>query len=204
MLISHVILALLWLLYCFLHSLLADPGFKKSMKGMLGKNFRYYRLGYTIFAFAGLLLIVLYQWNMATVELFAGRYLMNMAGWILTIAGVFIMLICIKKYFLSLSGVLTLFQEAAPSPLMTKGLHKYVRHPLYLGTFMAIWGGFLLLPLLSILISNSIITVYTLIGIQLEEKKLIREFGDDYKKYQAHVPSLIPRLFKRKTFPELS
>ena len=82
---------------------------------------------------------------------------------------------------------------------MTGGFHRYVRHPLYLGTFITIWAGFLLLPLISLLISNAIITIYTLIGIELEEKKLILEFGEDYREYQNRVPRLIPFRFKRKS-----
>jgi methanethiol S-methyltransferase len=56
---------------------------------------------------------------------------------------------------------------------------------------------FLLLPYLSLLIANSIITVYTLIGIGLEEKKLVNEFGESYSNYQASVPKLIPFLKPR-------
>jgi protein-S-isoprenylcysteine O-methyltransferase Ste14 len=59
---------------------------------------------------------------------------------------------------------------------------------------MALWGLFLLLPLLSILISNTIITVYTILAIPLEERKLIKEFGNDYIQYRKRVPALVPKL----------
>jgi protein-S-isoprenylcysteine O-methyltransferase Ste14 len=111
------------------------------------------------------------------------------------ILGAAIMLICIKKYFLSLSGLKSLFaNKVVANELRIDGIHKYVRHPLYLGTFIFIWGGFLLLPLLSLLISISIITIYTLIGIRLEEEKLLAEFGETYRKYILLTPMIIPGL----------
>lgn len=76
---------------------------------------------------------------------------------------------------------------------MNDGLHKIVRHPLYLGTFIFIWGIFIAFPYLSWLISSLIITVYTLIGIRFEEAKLRKEFGAQYDEYCKRVPMILPR-----------
>lgn len=110
-----------------------------------------------------------------------------------------IMLVSIKKYFMSLSGIKTLVAEQpVANELRIDGVHKYVRHPLYLGTFLFIWGLFILYPLLSLLVANIIITVYTLIGIVFEEQKLKKEFGIAYTEYQKQVPKIIPS-FKRRS-----
>ena len=77
------------------------------------------------------------------------------------------MILCIKNYFLSLSGLKSLLNESYSNELIIKGVHRYVRHPLYLGTFAFIWGLWLLLPTVSFLIVNVIITTYTLVGIRL-------------------------------------
>ena len=203
MMIEHIFLSLIWIIYCVLHSLLADPGWKKNMQALLGNGFRFYRLGYTIFAFLGLTLIVIYQYQLPSPILFRWSSALSVLGWIIFVSGILIMLFCIKKYFISLSGLQSLVKEPPRSQLMISGLHRFVRHPLYLGTFLTIWAGFLLLPLLSLLISNAIITIYTLVGIELEEKKLILEFGEDYRQYKNRVPRLIPFRFKRKSSPEL-
>ena len=174
------------------------------MQDLLGNGFQYYRLGYTIFAILGLVLIVIYQYKLQTPLLFNRFFVLSALGWILFICGILVMLICIKKYFISLSGLQSLVKEPPRSQLMISGLHRFVRHPLYLGTFITIWAGFLLLPLLSLLISNAIITIYTLIGIELEERKLILEFGEEYRQYKNRVPRLIPFRFKRKSSPELT
>ena len=191
---KHFILALLWALFCFLHSLLASLSIKQKLAHQMGKNYKHYRLFYTLFAFANLGVVVYYQIKMDSLYIYIPTTLSNIIGIAIGVAGLVIMPVCIKKYFLSLSGLKSLFEERPASELMLGGIHRFVRHPLYAGTFMAIWGAFIAMPLLSLLIANFIITVYTLIGIELEEKKLEAEFGAAYKTYKQKVPKLFPVL----------
>lgn len=156
------------------------------------KSSKHYRLLYTLFAFVTFGIVVGYQAQLSSPLLFKRSLFTNALGMLIGVTGLVIMLICIKKYFLSLSGLKSLFQERPTHQLMIHGIHRFVRHPLYLGTFFAIWGGFLVYPILSLLIGNFLITSYTLLGIIFEERKLIAEFGADYKKYQQTVPKLIP------------
>lgn len=110
------------------------------------------------------------------------------------VGGIAIMAICIRKYFLHLSGLKSLYlnDEQAANQLQITGIHRFVRHPLYSGTFMAIWGLWLLVPRLSLLLANLVITAYTLMAIAWEEQKLEAEFGDSYRRYKKEVPRLIP------------
>ena len=189
---SHTILALLWIFYCVLHSLLASEEIKKNLQKSFERNYKYYRLFYTVFAFLFLGALLYYQISIPTIELYSPQEIVFATGIILAFCGVILMLVCIKKYFIGLSGLLSLVQENASQDLIITGVHKYVRHPLYLGTFAFIWGLFLVFPYLSLLITDAIITIYTLIGIKLEEDKLINEFGESYKLYQKRVPMIIP------------
>ncbi|RYY64363.1 MAG: isoprenylcysteine carboxylmethyltransferase family protein [Chitinophagaceae bacterium] len=193
MLPTHILLAFLWINYCVLHSVLASLWVKRAAQKWLGNKFRHYRLFYTVFAALSLLAIVFYQLRIDSKALLAVSVLTQMAGLILGLSGLGIMLVCIKKYFVSLSGIKSLVEEKPSTELMIAGIHRYTRHPLYLGTFLAIWGAWFLFPTLSLLISNVVITLYTLYAIQLEEAKLVAEFGDQYRKYQQSVPKLIPR-----------
>lgn len=195
---EHIILAMLWAAYCVVHSLLASLRFKAMVRQRLGSGYRYYRLFYTILAFAGLILIVYYQTQMQSMMLFGQSAISLAIGAIIGGAGLAVMLACIKKYFMSLSGLKSLFQENSGGELMISGIHRYVRHPLYTGTFLFIWGLFVVYPKLSICITDTIITVYTLLAIRLEEYKLIAEYGDAYKKYQQMVPKLIPAVGSKR------
>jgi len=189
---SHIILALLWIVYCALHSLLATETLKQRLQKTLKHNYKYYRLFYTVFAFLFLVVLLYYQIHVPAIELYSSKGIVFATGIVLGFLGLVLMLVCIKKYFIGLSGLLSLVQENASQDLIITGVHKYVRHPLYLGTFAFIWGLFLVFPYLSLLITDAIITIYTLIGIKLEEDKLINEFGESYKLYQKRVPMIIP------------
>lgn len=197
MLKEHLLLCLGWIVFSVLHSLLADHDLKKKLSQRSPRLFTYYRLFYTVFAFATFAAVVGYQVFLDSPLLYTGNRILDIAGWLVAGAGVAIMLICIKKYFLSLSGLKSLFANAVvANELRIDGIHRYVRHPLYLGTFLAIWGAWIVYPFLSLLLSNLIITGYTLAGIVLEERKLVLEFGKDYLDYKKRVPPLLPR-FRR-------
>ena len=157
------------------------------------RSFRFYRLGYTIFSFAGLVAILIYQFTIKSTLLFIPSILTQTIAAFLMAAGGIVVIMMIRKYFVQMSGIRWLTAERIQSKLEVSGLHRYVRHPLYLGTFVFIWGWFLLSPSLTFLISNCIITIYTLIGLHFEEEKLIREFGDEYIQYKKKVPRLIPK-----------
>lgn len=193
MLVSHIILAVLWIVYCVLHSLFASLAFKEWMEILTDKHFRLYRLYYTLFAFITLTGIILYQLSISQKIIFKSSSFTLMMGGLISLTGLIIMAVCIRKYFMQLSGLRSLIENNGGNKLMITGIHKYVRHPLYSGTFLFIWGLLLLLPYWSLLITCSIITLYTLIGIRFEENKLIREFGKPYEDYQNAVPMIIPR-----------
>ena len=97
---------------------------------------------------------------------------------------------------MQLSGLKALMQNSTSNELMITGIHKYVRHPLYAGTFVFIWGLLVFFPYFSLLVADIVITVYTLIGLRFEEQKLVREFGNDYEEYKKKVPLIMPRLMK--------
>ncbi|MEI6947730.1 isoprenylcysteine carboxylmethyltransferase family protein [Paraflavisolibacter sp. H34] len=160
------------------------------MKG----HFPYYRLYYTLFAALTLVPLVVFQARLPSPRLYQPTTLLTLAGGLVLLGGLVLMGVCIRKYFGQLSGLRTLFidERQTGNHLLLTGVHRYVRHPLYLGTFLALWGAFLLLPYASLLLSNTVITVYTLIGIRLEEAKLLKEFGEPYRRYRQQVPMILP------------
>ena len=189
---QHLLLGLLWIIYCICHSLLANLKVKECFSRLMGSGFKYYRISYSIFAAITLVLLIYYQYSIQSVYLFFSSIVKIIALLIFIIPGMLIMSLCIKKYFYELSGIQALNDEPLHITLQVTGLHKYVRHPLYAGTLLFSLGLFFLFPLLSNLIAFIVMTIYVLIGIRLEEKKLRIEFGDEYILYSKRVSMLIP------------
>jgi len=77
--------------------------------------------------------------------------------------------------------------------LITHGPFSYVRHPLYTTLVLTIppsaiiWRSDLVFIVPWVLIV--IVSHYV---VRLEERGLIEIFGDEYKRYQRHVPALLP------------
>jgi len=99
-----------------------------------------------------------------------------------------------KKFFFELSGADVFLKTKRSEELLKTSLYNYVRHPLYTATLLFIWSIFFLNPSLSNIVSCTCITVYTIVGIYFEEKKLIKDFGESYIQYRAATPMLIPKL----------
>jgi len=77
-----------------------------------------------------------------------------------------------------------------PPKLVTSGWYARVRHPLYLFStlFLAMnpvmTCKWLLLTVFSV--------TYFIIGGMIEERRLLQEFGDEYRRYRQRVPFMIP------------
>lgn len=159
------------------------------------ESYKFYRLVYSVFAALSLGFVVWYHFHITGVLLWNMSLAETATAAITGSAGLIIMGICIKKYFIDLSGIDVLLKRKPAQGLQVGGLHKFVRHPLYSGTLLFVWSVFLWQPLLSNLISCICITAYTLTGIYFEEKKLVQQFGEAYKKFAAKTAMLIPGLF---------
>lgn len=74
--------------------------------------------------------------------------------------------------------------------LVTTGLFRYCRHPLYTFTLLAL----ILTPVMSLdhLAFVFYTIAYALIAIPIEERKLINIFGQSYIDYQKRVPAIFP------------
>ncbi len=86
--------------------------------------------------------------------------------------------------------------EAEPPRFHQPLFYKYVRHPLYLGFFLAFWAA----PEMTIghLLFAAGMSTYVLIAIRYEEHDLISLFGRDYELYRERVGMLTPRFRRRQ------
>src|SRR5690349_1321476 len=123
MLVSHLLLAAAWILYCVLHSVLASVGLKRMLQKKMGPSFGFYRFAYTLFAFFSLVAVLLFQFRIRSELLFVSPNWLRYVGVILMVAGAMIMFMMIWKYFMQLSGVRWLYKEEVPIKLEITGLH---------------------------------------------------------------------------------
>lgn len=189
----HYILILIWIAYYVLHSALAATSVKIFFKDKVHFQ-RYYRLSYTILVTILLAGILWYQYSIESPLLWNIPLLKIPAILLLIIPGSIVGFISIKKYFALLSGIRAVYEKAPAHELKINGIHRFVRHPLYTGTIMVVWGFYFVFPYLNNLIAVVLLTLYVIVGIRFEEKKLIAEFGHQYVDYMKKVPSLVPNI----------
>lgn len=154
-----------------------------------------YRILYNLFALGTLCWLLYIHKNTNSPEIYRSNMFSNFVAAAFMISGLAIMLACIAKYFKQLSG---LFKESSQSKLQIGGMHRWVRHPLYSGTFLFLIGVVLYWPLYSNAVGVFILIAYTVGGTLLEEKKLLLEYGNEYRIYKKRVPMLFPRFSKSR------
>jgi protein-S-isoprenylcysteine O-methyltransferase Ste14 len=191
---SLIVDTLLLGLFAIQHSVMARQGFKRWWTRIVPRSVE--RSTYVVLA--SLVLLVLYwQWRpiidpVWTVRSPVGAAILTAIfwfGWAMVLFSTFLInhfeLFGLRQVFARLLG------RELPAPrFYTPLLYKRVRHPLYLGFLVAFWStpamtaGHLMFALAC--------TGYILIAIQLEERDLIRMFGDQYRRYREQVAMLLP------------
>lgn len=184
---NEIILALLWIVFGTIHSVLASDAVKKAFP------IKYYRLIYNLSAITLLISIVYFQVFMDSKKLMPDSLFNQLLGGIMMFAGIFVVYLSLKNYDMK-EFIGTDFQSKKQPELTTEGLSEYVRHPLYVGILLFIWGSFGFFTTESCLTTALFLSIYIRIGIYFEEKKLVNVFGKKYEEYQKNVPMLIPRL----------
>ena len=188
--------AILLGLFAIQHSVMARPAFKRWWTRIIPASCE--RSTYVLIS-SLLLILIFWQWRPIAptiwhVEGWPAAMLTAIfwMGWVIALASTFQIdhfeLFGLRQSFDALRGAADRVQ-AFKTPL----LYRLVRHPLMLGLLLAFWAtphmtaGHLLFAVLS--------TAYILVGVRLEERDLVAEFGASYERYRERVPMLMPRLF---------
>lgn len=195
---AHVVLVLLWVGYFLLHSLFAALRFKRAVAKRWPALMPVYRLLFNLLSVVLLLPPLwmtyslasepLIQWAGVWQWLANGLALMALAGFFWTLR------------FYNGSEFLGLEQwrlrsqsDESQQHFTLSPLHRFVRHPWYSLALVLIWTRDMD-P--AMLLSAVLITLYFIIGSGLEERKLVRLFGERYRRYRQLVPGLIPLPWK--------
>lgn len=189
---SYGILVLSWITYFTLHSVLASDRIKVIVAKISGGHFRFYRIMYSLISTLALMALLLLNASVMSVLLFESKGFVRYLSLMFATFGVIVISRAFRQY--RFNSFIGLKQEV--NKFTRDGILQHVRHPIYSGTILVVIGFFLFTPTLSTLISMSCILIYLPVGIYFEEKKLIRQFGEQYLSYKREVPSVFPRLKK--------
>lgn len=184
--------AIISILFFLQHSILI----RKSIRARLIKHIPevYYGAFYAITSGVALLIMIVF-WqrtiNVATAEgvvywLLRLLFLLSAGGfyWGIAALGSF------DPFGIRIIGLRIRNKEPKAIPLSIRGPYRWVRHPLYFFSLVMIWSC----PDLTIdkLLFNIMWSAWIVIATMLEERDLMREFGDAYRKYRKQVPMLVP------------
>lgn len=187
-------------IYGVVHSVLASLRAKAKARGWFGiLAGRGYRLAYNLLAILTILPVL------ALPVLLPDRRLYAIPSpWVyLTLAGqIFAVILLVQGVrqtgVLSFLGIRQLLADAHEErqQLVVGGLYRWVRHPLYSAGLLFIW----LVPIMTanLLALNLALSAYLIIGALFEERKLRREYGEAYARYQERTPMLVPFLLLKK------
>ena len=193
---EYLILAILWVAFCALHSALISITFTNFIKLKLGDSSRFYRLFYNLFSIATLIPVLIYSASVKQQPFFVWDGYLLPIKYSLLFVGILFFVMGSRNYsFAQFSGFAQIREDARHNlinktgKLSARGILGVVRHPFYAGIFPLIWSSNLDVMTL---IGNIVLSVYVVIGTLLEERKLILEFGDAYCEYQQKVSMLFP------------
>ena len=183
-------------LWGVVHSIMASLGFKAFLQRTFGDGFmKFYRLLYNVFSalsFAPILYLMVVLPDSELYQVPAPWSYLMLAGQGLSVLMLFAAVLQTDVFHFV--GLRQIVSDKKTGKLITNGLYRYVRHPLYTFGLFILW----LSPSMTLnsLVFNISLTIYILVGAYYEERKLLREFGQEYAEYKSVTPMLIPGLSK--------
>jgi len=168
------------------------------IKNSFGRCSRFYRLFFNLFALSTITPIILYGKTLKEQLLFRWEGYLVILQVFLIVTAVLLFIYGGKKYdllqFFGIRQIKTGTSHTALSEtgdIDTTGILSLIRHPWYLAIILLIWSGFREVYV-STLIMSVVLTIYTVTGTLLEERKLIIAYGDKYRNYQKKVSMFVP------------
>jgi len=187
-------------LYAIIHSVMAGQGVKAAFRRRFGERAYHglYRLVYNMVAGVTILPVMLWIYVGSKTVVWTAPGTLEPALLIVQAVGMIGLSVSLLQIDMGrFSGLsqLQAYLTGAPLPLpeeslQIRGVYGLVRHPLYLFSVLVLW------PVTSmtdtLLAFNLLATLYFIFGSRLEEKRMVRIFGQDYVDYQQRVPWLVP------------
>lgn len=196
---SNLLLVLSWGLFYILHTALAASKLKRILEAKWPRRYKWYRLFYSILASVLFLGILIQSIFLPVESIFSPSSFGQYAGYLIATAGVIVLMRSIKQIPLaSFLGIKPEQELKVNSELILTGIYSQIRHPLYFGLVLIFGGYFLVAGTVGAGIHLGCLIAYLPFGIYFEEKNLIAQFGDSYRRYQNEVPAFFPKIHKKR------
>lgn len=194
--LNNIILAVLWILWCFLHSFLISRSVTRTLQEKCGNRYRYYRLSYNLVSGITLLPVLYFMYRTGGKSLIIWQGYGAIVRYLLIATGLLLLWLGAKRFhmghFMGLSQIRSTNTHSVLSgtdEITTDGILGVIRHPWYTGSIFLLWGQNMDTARL---ITVVILTAYLIIGAFIEERKLVAEYGKSYIDYKQRVSMFIP------------
>jgi methanethiol S-methyltransferase len=190
---SNIFLAVA--VYGALHSVLASNWLKALAEQRLGLFARrYYRLFYNLVAGITLLPVLWLTARLPDQPLFVIPMPFAFINLVIQAAAAGCALATLfQTGIMDFLGLSLTEENTQSAPLVVNGFYRWMRHPVYTFGLLFIW----LTPMMTVNQASFFLglTLYIVVGIYFEERKLLKVYGEAYAEYHRHTPMLIPPFF---------
>lgn len=184
-----VVDAALFTVFAAHHSLFARDRVKAWMAGIVSD-----RLIRSVYVWTASLLLglVVVAWRPVGGDLYRAESWTRYGNALIQLAGIWLVARSVRVIdALELAGIRT---GSRPGALQTAGPYRFVRHPLYSGWMLIVFGAAHMTGDRAAF--AAITTLYLFVAMPWEERSLERTFGSDYARYKQRVPwRVIPFLY---------
>lgn len=184
-------------LWCFFHSLLVTHWWDRLLRRLLPRAHVLGRFAYVVFSTVTLVWLMLWIRSLPELTLWSWPRWWAVPRW----TGLLLAALLFQqgarafdnRTFLGLAQLRAWLRgETQPEPPFRQtGILRRIRHPWYAGSILFF---LFCLPVTDVnAVWRGVFIFYTLIGTELEERKLLRELGAPYAEYRRRVPRYVPR-----------
>jgi len=182
--------------WCIFHSFFVSHRWRNLVCRHFPRYHVFNRLVYVVFSTMSLGVLMFWIRTLPTVTLFDWPGWWTWVRWLGISEAMFLFWLGTRSYnnrsFLGLTQAMDYLRgnPTREPPFRTTGILAVIRHPWYTGTLIFL---VFCLPYTNVnLVWRAVFLAYTVIGTELEERKLLKELGTAYADYRHRAPRFFP------------